>query len=292
MTSSPTPGATPASTSSERGTRIRSSEAMALPTPLRIVVVGQSVGFFVRPPSRSGGPANYAELLEHRLRVRGIEAQVTNSSRWFLLAHEAWMALEPLVLNHSPHVVITNFGMGECQPKMIPTDVLRWMFTWRQPGSVGSNLLRRVFLRIVNAFYTSISPRLIAHMPWLPHRVRPRRFAFVMRRLVETVHKERQALVVMLGANPAGPKLERLLPGTDARSVRYTAILEEIAERSPGDATVIDCRSLVLEHGIDEVMPDGIHFNERGHDLVAARLEWEVLDWLGRTGRIRQHQHA
>jgi lysophospholipase L1-like esterase len=55
---------------------------------------------------------------------------------------------------------------------------------------------------------------------------------------------------------------------------------------------VIDCRSLVLEHGIDEVMPDGIHFNERGHDLVAARLEWEVLDWLKRTGRIRQHQHA
>lgn len=254
--------------------------AEAHPRRLRIVVVGPSVGYFVRPPRSHPDEGNYAELLERRLRSEGVAAEVVNSSGWFLLVHEAFRDLETLVLRHAPDVVITNFGMGECQPKIIPTRLLRWLYTFKRPSHAPSRLLQRLLLDPLTGLYVTQSPRVIRALPAAPYRLSPKRFGYEMRRLVRVVRKERQALVLMINANPAGPNLERTLPGTDERSQRFNAILDRVAERHGPDTRVIDARTIVLDAGVEKALPDGIHFSAEGHRLIADALHAEIAPWL------------
>lgn len=247
--------------------------------PLRVVVVGPSVGYFIRPPRNHPLEGNYPELLGRSLREAGHSAEVVNSAGWFLLVHEAFQDIEDLVLRHSPHVVVTNFGMGECQPKVIPTALLRWMYSWRPAGSRLSVAVRRLALQPLNRAYVRLSPPLIRRLPHVPHRVSPARFEYEIRRFVSTTRKDRQALVLMLSTTPAGETLESILPGTDERARRYDQIMAAVAAEHAPDVRVIDVRALVAEHG-DDVSPDGIHFSARGHGLVAARLQHEVELWL------------
>ena len=268
------------------GAAMRASDG-SIPDRLRIVVVGPSVGFFVRPPRASSEEGNYGEVLERRLRAEGIDASVVNSARWFLLVHEAFQRIEDLVLGHTPHVVITNFGMGECQPKVFPTSVLRWLHTWRPNSSIVSRGVRRVLVSRFNAAYVTYSPRLIRALPSVPYRVSPKRFELEMSRFVDLVRKERQALVLMLTANPAGEKLEAILPGTDERAQRYNGIMSAVAARHGDDVRIVDARGLVLSEGMERVLPDGIHFNAQGHALVADALFAEIMAW--RAARASSH---
>jgi len=169
--------------------------------------------------------------------------------------------------------------MGECQPKVIPTRLLRWLYTWRPRSGALSRLFRRAVVRPVNQAYVRLSPAIIRAVP-VPHRLSPRRFELEMRRFVDIVRKERQALVLLIGANPAGDKLEATLPGTDERARRFNAIVERVASDGGDDVRYIDAYALVRREGFDEVLPDGIHFNVRGHRLIGELLADEIKRWL------------
>lgn len=253
-----------------------------LARPLRVVVVGPSVGYFIRPTRTQLAEGNYAELLEASLNASGIPARVINSAGWFLLVHEAFSQIEDLVLRHSPDVVVTNFGMGECQPKVIPTALLRWLYTWRPASNAVAMAFRRLFLKRINRLYVDLSPRIIAALPRTPYRVRPSRFEYELSRFVRVIRKERKALVLLVNASPAGPKLEQTLPGTDQRAQEFNAITDAVAESQGDDVEVIDARSIVLEAGCDVAIPDGIHFSQAGHRLIAAALHRHIEAWVGR----------
>ncbi|MDQ1403526.1 MAG: hypothetical protein QOG03_1842 [Actinomycetota bacterium] len=245
-------------------------------------MVGPSVGYFVRPPRTQLSEGNYAEVLEDLLNGGGTPATVTNSAGWFLLVHEAYQQIEDLVLRHSPDVVITNFGMGECQPKLIPTTTLRWLYTWRPKSHLPSRALRRLLLKRVNKAYTAWSPKLISALPWTPYRLSPKRFEHELERLVGVVRKERKALVLMVNASPAGPKLEAILPGTDGRAQEFNAITDRVADRAGDDVEVIDARTIVQEAGPERAVPDGIHFSAAGHRLIAEALHRRIESWVAR----------
>jgi lysophospholipase L1-like esterase len=244
--------------------------------PVRIVVLGSSVGFFVRPPGEAPGEAAYPEVLEELLWARGVEARVTNSSRWFLLATEAFRRLDDLVVAHQPHLVVVNFGLLECEPKVLPTRLVRWLYTWRPGGSVAARFARRLLVRPLTAGYRRLSPLAIRLLP-VPRRVGERRFRLEIGRIVRIVRKERGAQVLLCTVNPPGQSLERVLPGTGEGSRRYSEIIREVAAESGPGVGVIDTARLVQREGVDEVLPDGIHYNARGHRLVAELLADEVV---------------
>lgn len=252
-----------------------------LSRPLRIVVVGPSVGYFVRPTRTQLAEGNYAERLELLLNESGIPASVTNSAGWFLLVHEAFQQIEDLVLRHSPDVVITNFGMGECQPKIIPTSLLRWLFTWKPKSHLPSRVARKVFLKRISKAYAGWGPKIIAALPRTPYRLSPARFELELGRFVAVIRKERRALVLMVNASPAGAKLEATLPGTDRRAQEYNAITARVAEGHDREVEVIDARAIVLEAGQDVAAPDGIHFSAEGHRLIAEALHHRIESWVG-----------
>jgi hypothetical protein len=253
--------------------------------PIRIVVIGPSVGYFVRPPRARLEDGNYGEVLERLLAEAGVPAEVTNSCGWWLLVHEAFRDIESRVLLHNPDIVITNFGMGECEPKIIPTAVLKWIYTWRPKGDALTVALRRLFVRPIGWLYMTLSPRLIRILP-VPRRLGARRFEAELRRFVRVVRKERKALVLMLNANPPGPRVEETLPGTHTGAREYNAIMERVAAEEGGEVRVMDVYSLVLREGIDGVLPDGLQYSALGHRIVAEMLATEVRAWAAERPRV------
>ena len=99
--------------------------------PLRITVASSSVGYFVRPPGEDRTEGSYPERVNDLLAAAGVPNQVSNQSYWLGEVHDAFHHIEERVVSFSPDVVIVGFGWLECQPKVFPTALLRWLTTYR-----------------------------------------------------------------------------------------------------------------------------------------------------------------
>jgi lysophospholipase L1-like esterase len=244
--------------------------------PLRVVVLGSSVGYFLRPHRTTLEQRTYAEHLQVLLRRQEIPVEVRNASSWTLLVPEAVQRLEELVLRAAPDVVVVNLGIVDCEPRTIPLRLLRWLFSKSPSGAGISHWTRRVFAPPLYRAYTAGSPRLLKLMP-MPPRVLPKRFERETRMLAEIIRQERGALVLLVGIPRPGDRLEEVLPGTRANASRFNAILRDVADE-PG------VRFVGLEHSAlttEELVPDGIHFSPEGHLEVADLLAVEIADWWG-----------
>jgi hypothetical protein len=118
------------------------------------------------------------------------------------------------------------------------------------------------------------------------NRLRPGRFEEELRRFVTLVRREQRCLVLLFNVNATSPRVEQVLPGVNEHTARYSAIIERVAGSSGEDVRLIDSRSLVDHHGIDALLPDGIHFSSAGHAWVTDLLVEEVLAWRHRRGPL------
>ncbi|MEY2423471.1 MAG: hypothetical protein QOI95_3538 [Acidimicrobiaceae bacterium] len=249
--------------------------------PLRVVVAGSSVGFFVRPQGSRRGEGPYSEQAVDLLAAAGIPVALVNRCRWLGEVHDGFSRIESDVFATSPDVVVVNFGWIECQPKVFPTAVLRWTTTYRprlNPRTIG---LRRRAARKVGTAYKRITPWVAARWHRLPSRMPEERFAAELERYIRTVRRELHSLVIVLNVNPTSERIEAVLPMANERAARFSGIVERVAGSfDDPEVQVLDTRSLVLDKGTDAVLPDGIHFNVEGHRLVASQLADLVERWL------------
>jgi lysophospholipase L1-like esterase len=243
------------------------------------VVIGSSIGYFVRPPRTHPAQRNYAEQLEQRLRDAGIDAVVTNSSRWTSLVSDCLRNVEPLVLQHRPHVVVVNLGLLECEPKVIPWAAFRWIFTMRARGGVRLSV-RTLLADPARRFYIWYSPRVLRRVR-IPHRVSPARFEWEIGKLVRVVRHDRAALVLLMNINPPGPALEAVLPGTSAAAEQYNSLLARVAASESSGVEIADVAALAIEHDASTLSPDGIHYSLRGHQLVGDLLADRIIPRAG-----------
>jgi lysophospholipase L1-like esterase len=248
--------------------------------PLRIVVVGNSMGLFVRPPRERAEDGPYAEVLERELLARGWSAQVTNSSSWTLLLTDALRRVEPLVLHHSPRVAIINFGLFECQTITLPTSVFRWLNHPYARGGVARAVRQRVGLRVI-AFYKWMTPRLPQGVPF-PKRTAPQRFEEELRSLVSNIRKESGAEVLLLTNPPPGARIAQTLRDIEENAEAYSAIIREVGTTSGPGVHVVELAPIARALPLEESMPDGLHFSVEGHRLVGRHLADEVEKLLGR----------
>ena len=247
---------------------------------LRIVVVGSSVGYYMRPKRRALSERTYAEHLERILADRGVAARVTNSSRWTTLIRDANRQIEELVYAHAPDVVVSNFGILECEPRTIPMRLLRWLFTKSPSMALPARVARRVFAPPLMRVYVEWSPKALQRLR-LPPRMSRNRFAREIALFTDLVHQERAGLVVLLGIGRPGDRLEQVLPGTRANAAEYTAIIERVAREKPG-TRFLDVGGIAPAE--EEIVPDGIHFSPQGHETVARGLADTIQDWLACEG--------
>jgi predicted exporter len=168
----------------------------------------------------------------------------------------------------------------ECQPRIVPTAVLRVLTTHSAPLNRWhrarvqvswqlSRLLRRLTIEVAGRWRGT------------PSRMHPERFERELSRLVGLARKELRALVLVLNVNPTTDRLEHFLPTVKERTARFSDVIAHVAATGDDGVRLVDTRSMVEELGCDKVLPDGIHFNVEGHRRVAEMITREILDWLG-----------
>lgn len=251
--------------------------------PLRIAVIASSVGYYVRPPERTGPSRPYPDVLEELLRSSGVHAEVVNHSTWFLMVHQAFRNIQGLVVPDGADVAVLNFGVLEAESTLLPTALVKSVYNWSPTTHGVWSRLRYLTLRPVHRFHDGIAPRIMKRVPSF-HRLSPRRFEEELARTVDWLRKERNALVLVLNINPVGDNVERKLPGTRDSVAAYNAIIERVVQsHDDGQTRLIDVSSLVAgEDGDGRLVADGIHYTAEGHRQVAALLEREIQAWLGR----------
>ncbi|MGQ0832607.1 MAG: SGNH/GDSL hydrolase family protein [Microthrixaceae bacterium] len=256
-----------------------------LPPRVRIVVLGNSTAMYVRPRRKDRSERSYAELLEVRLRARGVDAFVVNEARWWDRVHDVLPRWEHAVYSHMPDVVILNYGLGECEPNVFPVPMMRWVYTWRPSLNPVARRLRSLLVRPLQRAMAASMPPISRRLGMRTWRLRPARFESEMRRLIEITRRETGALVLVLTLNPPGPFLQNLMPGVDERSALYTDLIRKLVADLADDAVqVIEAGAVVEELGWRKAMLDGLHYTARGHQEVAAVLEASVLKWLDGPG--------
>jgi lysophospholipase L1-like esterase len=248
--------------------------------PVRIHVLGNSVGYFIRPPRERHEDGTFAEVLERELLDRGVRAIVTNASSWTLFSSEVVKRPAPLVLHYQPRILIVALGMFECQRKTLPTAVFRWLYTDTPQGGLNLRIRALIGPRIIS-IYKRLTPLVLDRIR-MPHRVAPRRFESEMAALVALARKECGADVFLLTISPPGDRIAATLRDIRESADKFDDILRRVADDAGEGVRVIEIAPLVNEGPPDVVLPDGFHFNVEGHRRLGVMLADEVMKVLAR----------
>jgi hypothetical protein len=239
----------------------------------RIVIAGSSVSLFVVPrEERSEG--TYGELLPDLL---GGDIDVRHVGKWFQHVRELRRDYELSVRNHFPDVLVLHFGFVDSQPRVVPTWVARHFQSWdRSPN------------RAALAYRDSLAPTLWRGLRkvqqstagWPTHRVSPGHYVEELRRIITMARAETGCLVLVLDIDPPGPRYEHWVPGMGDRIARYRTLQQDLVDELADPLVrVVPLAHHAREHGLDAILPDGIHRSPLGHRLAAEAIAKEVTAW-------------
>ena len=258
---------------------------------LRIVVLGNSQALVVATFERSRIEGTYGELLERRLRARGVETLVFNEARWWDLIQYLRPRLVPSLAVHTPDVVVLGYGMGECEANIPPTWMMRIMddARWTPRLYPAARAVRKVLLRPAERLrswtYRAIVPRL-GMRTW---RLRPSRFEAELKRTIEWTRRQTGGLVIVLTMHDPGDELEKLLPGFRERAELFNRIMRDVvaAYDSP-EVQIVEAGPALDKVGEETATIDGIHFTPIGHEAIAELLDAAITEWMASTARRGQ----
>jgi hypothetical protein len=238
---------------------------------MRVCIVGNSVGFKMRPPRSGPGELTYGEIL----RQGGHE--VTNASMAGVFLTEQFALLDDQVLTAFPDVVILHHGVIEVFYRrtfrrwnnsaivnQYRNQVMRQEFVPRTPAFVARNF----FFRAVNAATRGVATAVGWRWQWQSAD----RFLGGVTHACELVLKETGAFIVIVGISPPSDKAETDLPGLRAEIGRRNEALRKCAERLGPRVEFLDVAALLAQGSYADLVPDGIHFSAEGHRRVAAAL--------------------
>ncbi len=243
---------------------------------MRVVVTGGSVSLFVVPRS-SRADATYGELLPGLLAPHSVDADVRHTGQWFDLVSDLRSRYETAVRNHFPDVLVLNYGMGECQPNVVPTWLARHLQSWDRSSHPAAQAYRT---QVANRAWARLRAVQRATAGWPSYRLSPQRYATELRKVITMARDETGCLVLLLDLDPPGPRWEHWVPGMAARRDLYQGVQDELV-REFADPAVRPVRVAhhVRQHGVATILPDGIHRSPLGHRLTAQALAEEVLAW-------------
>lgn len=246
---------------------------------LRVVVAGGSVSLFVVPRSgREDG--NYGELLPELLRDDGLDVDVRHTGQWFDLISDLRQRYEHGVRNHFPDVLVLNYGMGESQPNVVPTWLARHLQSWDRSSHPLALRYRRHLAAPLWKVLRGVQRRTSR---WPSYRLSANRYVTELRKVVTMARDETGCLVLVLDLDPPGSRWEHWVPGMTQRWERFQHAQDRFVQEQD-DAMVRPVRvhQHIEEHGVDVLLPDGIHRSPLGHRLTAEALAEEVRAWLAR----------
>lgn len=208
---------------------------------------------------------------------------VINEARPWELVHEVLPRFMEVKDRFSPGVVVLNYGGGECQPRVFPAALMRWMTNARSTPSLRPvrSRVRAMALKRVDQFMVWSMPRIAPRLGMRTWRIRPARFKAELTQLLMAIRVHTAGLVLVLTPQAPGALQERLMPGFTERAARYEQIMRDVVARiADPKIRIIEAGSVVEKLGSRKAMYDGLHYSTQGHDAVAGLLLDEIVPWL------------
>jgi hypothetical protein len=238
---------------------------------MKICILGNSVGFRIRPPRISLGELTYSEILEHN------GHNVRNVSKSAIMINEAFAFLEEDLITFFPDVVILHFGIVEASARR----TFRWannqtiinyytnrVFSRPFNFSTVCNSARHVLFRAFNSCTRRIAALLGFQWQWLSTK----RFLIVLRSMLEIIIKETNANIIVVGVTPCSDRVENILKGSRNNINEINEGMGALCKQFDARVNYLDPGCLLQEQSIDELVSDGIHFTAEGHQQLAKKL--------------------
>jgi hypothetical protein len=206
------------------------------------------------------------------------------------MLNEAFATYDDDVVSFFPHLVVLHYGIVEACPRR----ELRRLSGWSVPNYFNNSILGRSYV------FASRRSKLVARLGWLGNAIvrnlaKPaglnwqwlptRKLCEVMEAAVKLALKETPAAVVVAGLSPCSERVRRLLPGTPELINEANQRLRELTAKFPKRVRFLDVDPFLPPEALAELVPDGVHFSARGHQLFSAQLD-RIIDELGRTGEL------
>lgn len=169
-----------------------------------------------------------------------------------------------LVELRRPQIVIVHVGIVDCAPRV---------FLRREASFVANIRFARLRDRIFK--FTHDHRRKIVQFRRKVYVPLPR-FERLVRQVVEKAREMDVKSLVFINIIRPPDSVEERSPGFQSNVIAYNQVLQEQTKHD--FVSLIDLNRLVHEDGgSDALTVDGIHLNERGHVLLAQKLEDQIL---------------
>jgi len=168
------------------------------------------------------------------------------------------------VLAADGDVYVINLGVVDSCSREIPYWLYK-IFTRKSRSRLTSSL---------NFFYQNFIARLrplLVVMRWYTPWVGEDRFTRNIDFIVSTIKANLNADVILVGINSPSMRVEKALPRSTHRVANFNEALKNLAHKHKV------CYISTDDFDIAEHYPDGVHFNDLGHALLASRLVEAIL---------------
>lgn len=162
---------------------------------------------------------------------------------------------------YNPDVVITQFGVVDCAPRVINDRLNKWKFVLSLSNSLR---IEKYTWKIIKKFHHRDNPNTVY--------VSPNDFERNIIEYFSTLHRMGVQLIVVIMIGMPGLSVRKKSPCFAENVNKYNAILEKVAKQFDNVVTIDP-----LKDGDDENYVDGYHTNERGSQLIQDQLE-QILD--------------
>lgn len=261
----------------------------------KVLVLGASMGMIVAPAERrhvevlptrtSRQEGTYVEILEWLLRGgAGYPVTVRNSSRIFDQIDRGARRFIEHEMAEFPDVLVIHFGFNECRPPVVPWSLLRHLHKDHVSLSAPAMAYRKTIvpkLWKATRHWQKAASGLVGDRTW---RMSPSRFRREYQRLFE-IGRRQGMLVLVADVNPPGRRVAEITPGLEERCAYYRRLQAELVDSfGDDDVRLVRVSEVVTEMGIDEALPDNLHFSAPAHQRVAEMLAAEIGPWLDAQG--------
>jgi len=232
---------------------------------LKISVIGNSVAMRVRPPQQYPYNNNYTYLLEKSLNdvQEDYSFQVNNLAYGGELVREAIYNIDKIIRVY-PNYYILNFGVNDASTREAP----HWFY--KLANTIVKNWYEYIFSGIYANLFKKYRPffvKIRRYRSWISEKDFINQYDI----LVATLIKDTNARIISLPINNANDRVEKQLPGSAAKYIKYNEHIKNITNKY--NQIFIDTNSFINQ----SEYPDGIHYSHKGHKLLAIKLKEIIL---------------
>lgn len=221
-----------------------------------LCIIGNSVTLRVRPHIKNEPEKVYSAQLQDLLPEKW---DVIKYGKSRYLSSELVEDIDDYI-NYGSDIYVLNIGCVDAPPRDIPkwySDII-FKRKWLKLYPIFNGLYRIISTLGVRKYLVYLRKG----KPWVTIEA----FKKNMKYAIDKIKENTKAEVIIIGINKGSERLEKHLPGILNNYAKYNNFLEELCYNR--DLKFLDVQD--LNH--KEHFPDGVHYNELGHKIIAKRI--------------------